>query len=347
MEHRFIFSQWKGKNIKERARKEEMNSKGAEEWKESVQMEALDDLSSNIQREEILKGLEEEFRKGLQEVRRHKKEKEESIPEKKQDRIYSELYLVKKGSDKWESIRSATINNTPITLFNRALSPPENRKDAYKINLKEGVLFFNVSNDHLLVITETGVIKIFAIMNNCQLQKVWEISNHLFVFLIKTKSIPHSVADTLSIVLIQLYYKKVKEIEKVFEGLLSFCRISTIKKAFFFNGYLCMVSSFGEMQIFDETLREIPIGKNIKSIIKSILKEPAEKKEHINRMVKSEITITLRPIIIKILKDKVKMIYSKKSVYEEISFSKNEQVVYNDNILFLKEKTTIHAIILG
>ncbi|KAH9387321.1 uncharacterized protein NEMAJ01_2217 [Nematocida major] len=317
--------------------------KEMEEWQDTIYSEHLDDLSVCSQREEILKGLEEEFRKGLQEVR---KAKEKKSPASKQERIYSEIHIPRKGQSRWESIRGEHVKNVPITAPGMPCASPENRKDAYKINLKEPILFFNVCSRHLVSVTEKGVIKIFSILSSCQLEKVWEISHHLFGFLIRTKAIPHSVADTLSTVLLELYCKRVKDLEKVFQELLTFCKITTVKKAFFFNGYLCLVSSFGEMQIFDETLREIPIGKNLKPIIRSILKEPVEKKEHVNKMVRHEETVSLKSITVKVLRNKIKLIYSKKSVYEEIAFAKNEQVVYTDNMLFLKERESIHVILL-
>lgn len=316
--------------------------KRVNQW-EGVDEETVEDISGYMHREEILKGLEEEFRRGLIEVRKASKEGGKIS---KKERIFREICIPKRGQERWEEIRKSTIDHTPVTIFGPVLSAPEDRKDAYKISLKEEVIFFNCSNNHLITISERGSAKIFSISGQCHLKKVWEISNHLFVFLIRTGAIPHTVIDTLSIVLIQLYCKKIKDMEKVFQELLCFSRITKVKKAFFFNGYLCMVSAFGEMQIFDEALRDIPIEKNLKSIIKSILKEPVEKKEHINKMVKKELTINLKPITIKVLRKKVKMIYSKKSVYEEISFTNNEQVVYTDNILFLREKGCIHAIVL-
>ncbi|EIJ94309.1 hypothetical protein NEPAR06_2134 [Nematocida parisii] len=317
--------------------------KKPEEWTDAMSVDQLEDLSTCIHKEEILKGLEEEFRRGLNEVRKANKTKNTVS---KEDRIYKDIYVLKKGRSAWEDIRSNSINNTPIITFGPILYPPENRKAAYKINLKEPIVFFNVSNGHLLSVSERGTIKIFGISQNCFLEKSWEIPNHLFGFLVRTNAIPLCVADTLSRVLIQLYCKKIKDMEKVFEELLCFSKAVLVKKAFFFNGYLCLVSSFGEMQIFDETLREIPIGKNLKPIIRSILREPSEKKEHVNAMVSGEKVINLKMITMKVSKKKVKMIYSKKSIYEEITFTKNEQVVYTDNILFLKEKSSIHAIIL-
>ncbi|EHY66685.1 uncharacterized protein NESG_00775 [Nematocida ausubeli] len=314
-----------------------------EEWSEALSVDHLEDLSTYTQREEILKGLEEEFRRGLQEVRKANKTK---TVLSKEDRMYKHIYIPKKGHDAWEELRSSTINNTPIIVFGQILPSPENRKAAYKIDLKEPTVFFNVLNGYLLSVTEKGSIKIFLIQNKCFLEKAWEISNHLFGFLVRTKAIPLSVIDTFSRVLLQLYYKKVKDLEKVFEELLCFSKVTHVKKAFFFNGYLCLVSSFGEMQIFDETLREIPIGKNLKPIIRSILKEPTKKKEHVNSMVTGETVINLKSITMKVSKKKIKMIYAKKSVYEEISFTQNEQVVYADNMLFLKEKNNIHAILL-
>lgn len=323
-----------------------MHKKGIEGWEETLHEETADDISGYMHREEILKGLEEEFRKGLLEVRKANTREREKEKVSKKERIYREICIPKKGQNKWEEVRKLSISNTPVAVFGSILPPPEDRKDAFKINLKEDVIFFNSSNQHLITVSEKGNIKIFTISNKFHLKKVWEISNHLFAFLIRTKAVSHSVMDTLSVVLIQLYCKRIRDLEKVFQELLCFSKITKVKKAFFFNGYLCMVSSFGEMQIFDEALRDIPIEKNLKPIIKSILKEPVEKKEHVNKMVKKELTINLKPITIKVLKNKVKMIYSKKSVYEEISFTNNEQVVYSDNVLFLREKTCIHAIIL-
>ncbi|KAI5180523.1 hypothetical protein NEOKW01_0827 [Nematocida sp. AWRm80] len=321
-----------------------MNIKG-EEWNEYICSadQCINDLSESTHREDILKGLEEEFRKGILEVQKVTKMKS---PGMKTDMLFNALFIPRKGHQKWETARRESIRNIPITKNTPAKEKvPEERSNAFKINLKENILFFNIVDTLLLVATESGTIKIYQIKHHCKLDKLWEMSNTLFMYLFKTGSISSSVADTLSQVLLLLFSKRIKNIEKVFEEFILFCRITTVKKAFFFNGYLCMISSFGEMQIFDESLREIPLGKNLKQIIHSILKEPTYKKERYNYFLQNkEITMPLTVITIKLSKDKIKLIYSKKSIYEEIYFSQIEQLVYTDNTLFLKEMNIIHVI---
>lgn len=101
------------------------------------------------------------------------------------------------------------------------------------------------------------------------------------------------------------------------------------------------------MQIFDESLRVIPLGKNLKQIVRSILKEPSDRKERYNLPVGSkEITLALSSITIKVSKSKVKMIYSKKSVYEEIHFNRIDLAVYTDGMILLRDSSILHIIML-
>ncbi|KAI5172875.1 hypothetical protein NEFER03_1891 [Nematocida sp. LUAm3] len=302
-----------------------------------------DDLSETHKREEILKSLEEEFKKGLKELQGSKPLGKRAA--RKED-LFNQVYIPRRGQEKWENTRKEYIRNTPITVTEKVESNPEKRNKSYKIDLKEETKYFNVIDNHLLIATTKGVVKIYKILPECTLERTWEGRNTLFMFLIQSREIPFSVVDVYSSLLVLLHTKGIQEIEKVFQDFLLFTRISSIKRALFINGYLALISSHKQLHLFDEALMEIPLVGNTRKILSTIYKDQRAETDRVNRSLKEkkEIKIPLKEITIKVSSSKVKLIYSKKSIYEEIHLSKTSQVIYTNGVLYLKGETCIHAI---
>lgn len=114
------------------------------------------------------------------------------------------------------------------------------------------------------------------------------------------------------------------------------------------NNYVLVVSLLGDLSVFDESLREIPLKGNAKRIIRSIRREKLPKQERVNAKItaKKEVVIPLEFLTIKVAPSKVKIVYAKKSIYEEINLTQNQQVVYADAVLFLRDHEAVHAIVL-
>lgn len=310
-----------------------------------TEIQYMEDLEGACKREEILWGLEEAFKRGMKEIRSGKAEKG---TEKEKEELFRRIYIPRRGDKRWETERAAHIKELPLAPAQKKPLRIEKRGPAFKVQLKEPIEYINSLNGHLLVVTEKGCIKIYKAESNWVLEKEWEMSGGLFTFLLREKRLSVSVADVLTQVLIMMHRKGVKEIEKVFQELILFTKASAVKKGAFINGYLCMVSAFKDMQIFDESLREIPLGTSTRGIIASILKDTRDKAERVNKPVKKEVCVSVGDITIHVLKNKIKMVYAKKTVYEEIKFKEILQVLYTDNILFLREgKSILHVIMLN
>ncbi|OAG29573.1 hypothetical protein NEDG_00706 [Nematocida displodere] len=304
----------------------------------------LEDLSEYTQREEILKSLEEDFRRGLREVALARGT--QPTAEQVEERIFSEVFLLRRGSGRWEGVRSAYIHSQPVITSGAEGFYPTERGLAFRVYLKEVIVYFNVCRSYLITLSEKGSLKIYGIGKECLLDKRWESSNSLFLFLFRSKSFTSSVADVLTTTLLLLYSKHIKEIEKVFEEFVIFSKASSATRAFFCNGYICFVYSFGDMGVFDESLREIPLGINSTQILSSILKEDSSFSERQNFLIRKEVTIHLDLVTIKVSPYRVKLIYAKKTIYEEIPFKKIDQAIYTEGCLFLREKSFIHIITL-
>lgn len=308
---------------------------------------ASDDLVMSHTPAQILTGLQEEFEKGLEAVASARKNTVTLLGKKML--LKKEIHIPSKGQSKWEEIRRASIKNIPITSMTvPASQSPDRRSRAYKIHLKEEIVYFNVCGGYMLVITKKRSLKIYTVLPECKLRKKWESANTLFVFLLESSMLSDSAADTLSLLLILMLRKNIENLERVFESFLLFIRARGARRMFFWNNYVFVVSQLGDLSVFDESLREIPVKGNARCIIRSIRKEKLPKQERLNAKItaKKEVIIPLEFLTIKVSPSKIKIVYAKKSIYEEINLTQNQQVVYSDAMLFLRDQETVHAIIL-
>jgi len=309
----------------------------------------VEDLVTHHRREEILKGLEEEFKKGLREVRKTKNER--SSEEEREERVFRSAHVAGKGQERWESVRKKSIGERVVAKIEREDDGEvrkerrgERRRIFYKIDLKEEIAYLNVDGDLALVISGRGSVKIYKMGEEWNLKKEWECTNSLFGFLFRSGSIKASVADVLGRVLLMMYRGRVSGIEGVFQEFVFFSRACYAEKGKFVNGYVFLLFPFGDVAVFDESLREIPLGVCRRRILRSIGKERVEESRRRSFFVRREKEIALSGVTVKISKKTVKMIYPKRSIYEEAQFSGIEQVLCVKNILFLKEGRVINVL---
>ncbi|KAI5187754.1 hypothetical protein NEHOM01_2345 [Nematocida homosporus] len=300
----------------------------------------LESFSADGQRAEILVHLEAEFKRGLAELRDAR-----LAPKARIDKLQAEMHLQRRGQVRWETIRNKDIGTRAILQDRPTPTHYEQRGPAYKINLKEELIYINVQNNHLLGVTAKNTLKLFTISATYTLDKIWEAPGALFVFLLRTGELSFSVLDVLSRVLILLCTKKVPNTAEVFQEFVLFTRATTSTKAFFLGGYLCLAGHFHDLRIFDESLREIPLGPQRKPILASIQKQVQTNECRINSTTQKERTLNLGEITLKIRSATIQVIYAKKSVYEEIHLGKNEQIVFADGVLFLKNPKHIHVLV--
>jgi len=298
----------------------------------------------------MLQRLEDEFKIGIQQV---KKAKEEiGIAKYKIDKIMHIVHVPQRGHDKWEQIRSECIGDIACTHYTPHNTPVHTEgthskeKKGYKIDLKEGATYFHIVDRHMIVITDKGVCKIYKIGTAYTLTLVWECAHSLYLYLYRTNALSASVMQVLSSILVMLYRKKVRSIDRVYQQFVLFVRAHTAKHAYFVNGYVCFVYPFGDMLLFDESLREILLGANKARIMNSVINDKAECASTINEYVKKHTEVHIHGATVRVTKEHIRITYPNKSIYEEIHVKNIVQIVCCNGVLYGMDGTFVHVILV-
>lgn len=325
---------------------------------ESSELECMENLSELNKRDEMIKSLEEEFKRGVAEIAGHPQSIAQGGPEDSPSRtmksrvehLREKIHVRRRGEDRWEGARSRILGNRVIFDHRRRMlvSRAEDASEGIKIHVKDNVLYFNILDNCLLIVTERGKIKIFAVGSNFHLEGKWETYNNLFIFLMRSGQLEEGVLDSLSRLMILLFLRRIADIEGIFQAFLVFIQALTVKKILFVNGFVVVKDHLGDLQVFDESLRHIPLGINKARVMSSIAAEASPSPgARFNRAVgSSPVTLRLQDMRVRVSKTSVKITYNHKQLYEVIRFPGIEQFVCVDRLLFLKRKDVINVVFL-
>jgi hypothetical protein len=315
-----------------------MPEKEAEVQKKPI---AGESFPGTDKREVMIRTLEEEFRRGVSEIMSTRVQ-----GGSREEEIRAKLYMKREGAERWEEARKRVIGNRTVVKDIPKEVEAWGIEGGLRIDLKEPVDYFNFFDNTLLTFTSGGKIKVFSVGRKFELEKKWESHDGLFIFLLRGGLLEGRVLDALAILFIVLVNKSPSEAEFLFQEFLLFIQPLSLKKIWFSNKFVMMKSHHGDMHLFDESLREVPLGISREAIVSSVLASctPPETGLQRNRALRKRHILRLKSMDITVTRTGVEIVHKKKDLYETVKFPQIEQFVYTEGVLFLKDRSRLNLI---